>query len=274
MPSACAIEDLPASVVERARVCLADAVGCAAFGARFPWSQMVLDYAKATGSGGPCRLPGMPGVTPACAPGRTGARHLQPRLRARQPAQSQRRRASRRDRRAAGPGDGAGAAASSGKALLTAIVAGTEVMGRIGVATLHSPEARGFHAPGIAGPFGSAAACASLVGLDAATTTNAFGIAGSLGGGLLAFAKAGTGGMVKRLHMGRAAEGGVVAVELARRGFEGPATVLEGRFGMLEAYCDKSDPTRLTAGLGRSGRSSGCASSPTRCTSPRSPRCS
>jgi 2-methylcitrate dehydratase PrpD len=139
---------------------------------------------------------------------------------------------------------------ASGKALLTAIVAGTEVMGRIGVATLHSPETRGFHAPGIAGPFGAAAACASLAGLDVTKTANAFGIAGSLGGGLLAFAKAGTGGMVKRLHMGRAAEGGIVAIELARRGFEGPSTVLEGRFGVLEAYCNKRDASRLTRGLG------------------------
>ena len=53
------------------------------------------------------------------------------------------------------------ATGASGKALLTAIIAGTEVMGRIGVATLHSPEVRGFHAPGITGPFGAAAACAS-----------------------------------------------------------------------------------------------------------------
>ena len=139
---------------------------------------------------------------------------------------------------------------AGGKALLTAIVAGTEVAGRIGLATKHSPEERGIHAPGITGPFGSAAACASLLGFDAQRTAQAFGIAGSLGGGLLAFAKAGTGGMVKRLHMGRAAEAGVLAVELARRGFEGPVTVLEGKFGTLEAYCDKRDASKLTAGLG------------------------
>ncbi len=242
-------EAIPARVVERARVCLTDAVGCAAFGAHFPWSQMVLDFAKATGAGGPCRLPGVPGVSlhvPQAALALGTFSHAFELDSLRNPS--------------AGVHPGATVAlpalamaqscGASGKALLTAIVAGTEIMGRIGVATLHSPEARGFHAPGIFGPFGSAAACASLLGLDAATTTQAFGVAGSLGGGLLAFAKAGTGGMVKRLHMGRAAEGGVIAVELARRGFEGPATVIEGRFGMLEAYCDKSDPTKLTAGLG------------------------
>lgn len=242
-------EALPEAVLERARVCLADAIGCAAFGARFPWSQMVLDHAKATGSGGPVRLPGLPGIAlhvPQAALALGTFSHAFELDSLRNPS--------------AGVHPGATVAlpafamaqslGSSGKALLTAIVAGTEVMGRIGVATLHSPEVRGFHAPGISGPFGCAAACASLAGLDAATTTNAFGIAGSLGGGLLAFAKAGKGGMVKRLHMGRAAEGGIVAVDLARRGFEGPATVIEGRFGMLEAYCDKRDATRLTRGLG------------------------
>ncbi len=242
-------EAIPARVIERARVCLIDAVGCAAFGTRFPWSQMVLDFATVTGAGGPCRLPGVPGVSlhvPQAALALGTFSHAFELDSLRNPS--------------AGVHPGATVAlpalamaqscGASGKALLTAIVAGTEIMGRIGVATLHSPEARGFHAPGISGPFGSAAACASLLGLDAATTTQAFGVAGSLGGGLLAFAKAGTGGMVKRLHMGRAAEGGVIAVELARRGFEGPATVIEGRFGMLEAYCDKSDATKLTAGLG------------------------
>ena len=243
-------EDLPPQVLERARVCLADAVGCAAFGARFSWSQIVLEHAKMTGSGGVCRLPGLPGValhTPQAALALGTFSHAFELDSLRNPS--------------AGVHPGATVALpalamaqtcrASGKALLTAIVAGTEVMGRIGTATLHSPEVRGFHAPGISGPFGSAAACASLLGLDEGATTNAFGVAGSLGGGLLAFAKAGTGGMVKRLHMGRAAEAGVVAVDLARRGFEGPATVIEGRFGMLDAYCDKSDPTKLTADLGK-----------------------
>ena len=241
--------DLPEKVRERARACLADAIGCAVFGARFPWSQMVLDHAKTVGSGGPCRLPGIPGVNlhpPQAALALGTFSHAFELDSLRNPS--------------AGVHPGATVAlpsfamaqslGSTGEALLTAIVAGTEVMGRIGVASLHSPEVRGFHAPGIAGPFGCAAACASLAGLDAKTTTNAFGVAGSLGGGLLAFAKAGTGGMVKRLHMGRAAEGGIVAFELARRGFEGPATVIEGKFGVLEAYCDKRDVTRLTRGLG------------------------
>jgi 2-methylcitrate dehydratase PrpD len=37
--------------------------------------------------------------------------------------------------------------------------------------------------------------------------------------------------MVKRLHLGRASEAGVLAASLAADGFEGPRTVLEGEFG-------------------------------------------
>src|SRR5439155_1006907 len=81
---------------------------------------------------------------------------------------------------------------SSGRDLLAAIVAGVEVMFRIGAASLHSPEKIGFHAPGMTGPFGAAAAGASLMKLSAGETANAFGIAGSFGSGLLAFARAGS----------------------------------------------------------------------------------
>ena len=77
----------------------------------------------------------------------------------------------------------------------------------------------------------------------------ALGIAGSLAGGLLEFAK-GDGGMVKRLHLGRASEAGVLAASLAAGGFAGPRTVLEGEFGFLKVFCTKWDTAELTRGLG------------------------
>ena len=79
--------------------------------------------------------------------------------------------------------------------------------------------------------------------------TNALGVAGSLAGGLLEFAR-GDGGMVKRLHLGRASEAGVLAASLAADGFEGPRTVLEGEFGFLKVFCTKWDEAQLTRGLG------------------------
>jgi 2-methylcitrate dehydratase PrpD len=108
----------------------------------------------------------------------------------------------------------------------------------------------GFHAPGLTGPFGSAIVASRLLRLDADRTCQALGIAGSLCGGSLAFSKADNGAMVKRLHLGRAAEAGILAARLAESGFEGPDTILEGGYGFLATYCAESDPAQLTAGLG------------------------
>src|SRR5262249_60024067 len=123
-----------------------------------------------------------------------------------------------------------------------------EVMIRIGRATKHSNEGRGFHAPGTTGPFGAAIACGRLMGFDSKRMRNALGIAGSLACGLLEFARAGNGAMVKRLHLGRAAESGVLAASLAADGFTGPASVLEGEVGLLLEFCgydhDAITPTR------------------------------
>src|SRR5207237_8040848 len=88
-----------------------------------------------------------------------------------------------------------------GRELVTAVVAGAEVMIRIGRATKHSNEARGFHAPGTTGPFGAAVAAGRLMGFDSERMRNALGIAGSLACGLLEFAGPGTGAMAKRLHL-------------------------------------------------------------------------
>src|SRR5271156_1477067 len=85
--------------------------------------------------------------------------------------------------------------------------------------------------------------------LGPAAGTNAPGIAGSLCGGALGFAR-GAGGMVKRRRLGRPSEAGVLAASLAADGFEGPRTVLEGEFGFLKVFCTKWDEAELTHGLG------------------------
>jgi 2-methylcitrate dehydratase PrpD len=129
-----------------------------------------------------------------------------------------------------------------------ALVAGFEVMYRIGDAARHSSERIGFHAPGLTGVFGGAVVTGLLMKLDAARIAQALGIAGSLCAGLLEFSR--SGGMVKRLHVGRAAESGALAATLAREGYSGPGTVLEGKFGFLAAFARDAEPERLTRGLG------------------------
>ncbi len=121
-----------------------------------------------------------------------------------------------------------------GKKVLTAVVLGYEIMIRIGLAVGISHNFRGFHPTGTTGPFGSAAAAGKVLGLDRNRLLDAFGSAGSLSSGIKEFAV--TGSMIKRYHAGKASESGIVTALLAKCGFTGPASVLEGKFGFLQAF--------------------------------------
>lgn len=128
---------------------------------------------------------------------------------------------------------------SSGTDLLVALTAGNEVVIRLGMVAGAGFHARGFHPTAVCGVFGAAAAASKLRGLDAAATTNAIGIAGSMASGLLEFLSDGS--ATKRLHPGWAAHAGIIASRLAAHGATGPATVLEGRFGLYAAYLNRTD---------------------------------
>ena len=95
-------EDLPASVVQQAKDCIIDTVAAGICGSALPWSRIVIDYAERTGPGGKCRILGdaASAVQAPAAALANGA--LAACLRARQPDPARRRRASRRDRVAAG----------------------------------------------------------------------------------------------------------------------------------------------------------------------------
>ncbi|CAB3827523.1 MULTISPECIES: MmgE/PrpD family protein [Achromobacter] len=136
----------------------------------------------------------------------------------------------------------------SGRDWLTALTAGYEIGTRVGNAATMQLFFRGFHPQGTSGCFVAAAAAARTLALDAGQTRHAFGIAGSQAAGLMA---AQEGAMVKRLHAGRAAQGGVMAAMLARRGFTGIGNVIEADYGgFLSTYSGAPDPGRLTGGLG------------------------
>jgi 2-methylcitrate dehydratase PrpD len=243
-------EDIPAAVVQRAKDCIIDTAAAIIYGNTIPWSAIMVGYAQRMGPGGKSRILGHngPGVQPAMAALANGTLS----------------HAFETDNVIINPGAGVHAGATllppglamgqdvggSGRDLLAAVVAGAEVMIRIGWATRHSNEVQGFHAPGTTGPFGAAIAAGRFLKLDAAAMTNALGIAGSLCGGLMEFARSGTGSMVKRLHIGRACEAGILAANLAHGGFTGPTTVLEGEAGFLRVYCSNHDVGQLTKGLG------------------------
>jgi 2-methylcitrate dehydratase PrpD len=120
----------------------------------------------------------------------------------------------------------------SGRDILTAYVLGFEVEAHIGRAVhLHHYE-KGWHPTATLGVFGSAAACARLLGLDAQRTAIALSIAASFSSGL----KSNFGSMVKPLHVGHCARNGIYAALLAREGFSSGAEVFEHKQGFLNVF--------------------------------------
>jgi 2-methylcitrate dehydratase PrpD len=240
-------EQIPQTIVECAKDCIIDIVGVCAFGSTVPSSKPVLAYAERYGKGGHSTVLGtslkvhapmaalangvfahsfeMDNLVSPSKGVHPGASLLPPALAVAQETDV------------------------SGRDFIAAFVAGFEVLHRVGDAANESIEKLGFHAPGVTGPFGGAVVAGRLMQLSAEQMTNAMGIAGSLSSGLLEFAKSG-GGTVKRLHLGHGAQSGVMAAMLARDGFAGPASILEGKFGYLNVFCRDGDAERLTAGLG------------------------
>ncbi|GAB3565021.1 MmgE/PrpD family protein [Amycolatopsis endophytica] len=143
----------------------------------------------------------------------------------------------------------------SGARLLDAIGVGVEITVRLGMAGYDEALGnsvffeRGLHATAICGALGAAVACAMLSEVDEEGIADALGIASSMGSGLLEANR--TGGTVKRVHCGWAAHAAVTAAGMARHGITGPPTVLEGRFGLLQAFCGtQSDAEAIVRGLG------------------------
>ena len=245
--SALKYDDLPQRTREVARIALLDTLGAGLYGFNTPWTQKLLSWVQRGGQGNEARTWNAGTATLRSADAalvngvavhafelddyhnaklHCGAAVIPAALAV----------AERLD--------------SNGRDLLTAIVAGYEVMIRSSLAL--NPSAarlRGWHLTGVVGPFGAAAACAVLLKLNAEETAWALGLAGTQGAGLWAFNADGS--MSKRLHPGKAAHSGVLAAELAQLGFSGPTSIYEFEDGgVLKAFSDHADAALLTLDLG------------------------
>jgi aconitate decarboxylase len=145
-----------------------------------------------------------------------------------------------------------GAQNVDGKTLLRAIIAGFEVGPRVGLCLDGDRMiVKGWHAPGIFGPFPAALAAGIVLGLDADQHYHALGIAGTQASGLMS---AQFGSMVKRMQCGKNAQSGLYAALLAKEGFTGITDIFERKYG---GFCttftqteDEFDLSELTDGLG------------------------
>ena len=135
---------------------------------------------------------------------------------------------------------------ASGKDTLTAFCTGVEVACKVAEAIRPYHYQNGFHSTGTIGIFGAAAAAAKLRGMDTEMIAQALGIAASKSSGIrVAF-----GTMTKPYHAGAAAQGGIVATELARIGYRTAPEALDGPWGYFQVAGSGVDPEAIQGKLG------------------------
>lgn len=235
--------DLPASLITECKIATLDVFAAAFVGSSMPWAQRVVDMVHELGGAPEVSVVNQPWQTDvsraALANGAMiGAFECEPLTGSHAsgtvlPAALA---ISQRDHR-------------SGEDFLLSIAVGFEVSGRLQRAAKGLENTRGFHNPGVQGPFGAAAAVGKLFGFDAATQASALGLAGSCAAGLLEFAWAGDD--TKRVHLGRASSMGLESALLAKKGLRGPVTVIEGPYGYFNAFSEPTDISKLTEDLGK-----------------------
>lgn len=135
----------------------------------------------------------------------------------------------------------------SGRDFLTAFIVGFEVECKIADAINPDHWERGFHSSKTCGIFGATIAAAKLMDLSADQVRNAIGISASMASGIMV----NFGTMTKPLHVGQTAENGVVAAQLAYRGFEAHPEALEGLKGFFHAFAGGFDPGKICGKLGQ-----------------------
>ncbi len=116
----------------------------------------------------------------------------------------------------------------SGAACLDAYIVGLQIMARVGQGVNPTHRNRGWHATATVGVIGAAAACARLLKLDAGTSAHALSAATSMSAGFMS--QFGT--MMKPVHAGLAAKGGIMAASFALAGVTAGMETLDGRTGM------------------------------------------
>jgi 2-methylcitrate dehydratase PrpD len=136
----------------------------------------------------------------------------------------------------------------SGSRLLEAFLIGFEVECKMAEAIHPSHYQNGFHSSGTFGIFGASISAAKLLDLNAESLANALAIASSMSSGI----RLNFGTMTKPLHVGRAAQNGVMAAELAAAGFTGGHDALDSQWGFFRVFSFGAgfDADLLVNGLG------------------------
>jgi 2-methylcitrate dehydratase PrpD len=230
LTAAMSFEFLPADVVQKAKIVLLDALAMAVAGRDMPSSEHVLRYADQSGTG-PATI--LAGGTRASAEVAALANGVLIHALLQDDAHFE---------SWAHPGtvvvpaalSGIGVFGSSGEQTITAIVAGYEMIARIGSVASAPGLARGFRATPLVGAFGAAAAYGKLGRLSAAELSSGLSLAANFACGLLEPMQSGH--PEWRFQSAIAASNGILAASLAKAGVEASPTALEGPKGFFEAF--------------------------------------
>ena len=221
------LKQVPAEVVELARLAFIDTIGVAVAGSHEEVSRIAVEMAKAEGSAPHCTIIGSAvRASPQLAALANGvASHAMDYDFSYISGQS-----------AAPVIPALLAVAESQNAtpaeFVAAFIVGCEVTARIGRSSPRISNGGGWQAAGVIGGISAAAACAKLMKLPVEQAANAIGIAASLVSGL----PVNYGTMTKPLHVGNAARSGVLAATLASRGFTSSPEVFEGNNGYYGSF--------------------------------------
>jgi aconitate decarboxylase len=251
-------EAIPAEVFDRIKLLMLDSLGAALFGAELPWSRILIDTL--------CQLD----TTLGCTVWGTGRRLSAPHAALANGTLVQSFELDDVHRRGVLHVGAVTLPPSlaiaemregiSGRDLLIAAVAGYEIGPRVGLCMGPEHIGQGWHSGATVGVFSAAAGASALLGLPAEKVVHALGIAATQSAGLMA---AQYGGMVKRMHAGRAAQSGLYGALLAEAGFTGIVDPFESDYGgfctTFSRSTDRFNRAELVKDLGRRFETMGIA---------------
>ncbi|WP_329461347.1 MmgE/PrpD family protein [Streptomyces sp. NBC_01431] len=243
------LEQIPASVRERAAHLVLDGLGCALIGAQLPWSRTAVEAVLSLEGAGDVPVIGWGRTTSGPAAAVLNGTFIQG--------------FELDDYYPAAPLHSASLVlpallsttsqlpSASGAEFLRGAVLGIETGTRVGLA-LHGPQmlSRGWHSGSVFGTHAAAAASGAMRGLDAAAFEDALGLAATQSAGLMA---AQYEAMSKRMHHGLASRNGFYAAGLAQAGYTGIKKVFERPYGgFLSTFGEGHHPDagQLTKDLG------------------------
>ena len=126
-----------------------------------------------------------------------------------------------------------------GPSALLGIAVGVETMCRLSLLAPKLVHKAGFHPTAVFGTLAAAAGVGAALRLDRRQMIDALGVAGSMAAGIIEYLAEGA--WTKRMHAGWSAQSGIRAALMAKHGFSGPRTVLEGTHGFLHAFAHRTD---------------------------------